>query len=65
MSVQMDEGDSKLVIRLKWLYLFPLFIVIFIPVCLFVGWKEYGARAIHFAWICIRYGTPFSDDGED
>jgi len=95
MSVQMDKDDSKLEIRLKWLYLFPFFLLVLIPVCFIVGWgethfmrpkwkwlwplfvlccwpvifsagwTEYGIEAFHFAWISIRYGTPFDDDGED
>ena len=58
MSLQIEEHDSPTVARLKLLYLVPVFIICFIPGCLYRGFVEWGQDGCILVWKILIKGKP-------
>lgn len=56
MKFMIAEKDSPTVARLKLLYLTPVFLVSLIPLCLWIGFWEYGFDGFKMLARIIRTG---------
>lgn len=56
--MKIKEKDSKLIARLKMLYLIPVWLVSFPLVCFIVGFKEYGIESFKVMIKIIKTGSP-------
>jgi hypothetical protein len=50
------ENEKPWIARLKLFYLVPLFIIVLVPACLYIGFCEYGIFGFRVIWNVIRHG---------
>jgi len=56
MGFKISERDGAAVARLKLIYLVPVFLVTLVPICLWIGFREYGTDGFRLVLSVVRRG---------